>query len=100
MQVSFRTSRPRECYENIKKAQRQWDEKVARRYIERVNVLKAAKSADDLYKVPSLRFHAMGGNRKGTYSVTLIDRWRMEVSFHDEALTIVRVEEVSQHYGD
>jgi len=42
----------------------------------------------------------MGGNRKGTYSVTLIDRWRMEVSFHDEALTIVRVEEVSQHYGD
>lgn len=100
MQVSFRTSRLRECYESVNKAQRQWDEKVARRYVERVNVLKAAKSADDLYKIPSLRFHPMEGNKKGTYSVTLIDRWRMEVSFHDEAFTIVRVEEVSQHYGN
>jgi len=46
VQVGFRTSRLRECYESIKKAQRQWDEKVARRYIERVNVLMAAKSAE------------------------------------------------------
>jgi len=84
----------------VKKAQREWDQKVARRYIERVNILKKAKSAEDLYGIPPLNFHPLKGNKKGMYSITLIDRWRMEVSFNDEALTIVRVEEVSQHYGD
>ena len=100
MQVTFKTKRLQECYESVKKAQRGWDEKVARRYIDRVNILKAAKSADDLYEVPPLRFHPMEGNKKELYSVTLVGRWRMEVSFQNDALTIVRVEEVSQHYGD
>lgn len=100
MQVNFRTKRLQECYERVKKAQREWDGKVARRYIERVNILKSAKSADDLYKIPPRRFHPMKGNKEGRYSITLIDRRRMEVSFQDKALTIVRVEEVSQHYGD
>jgi proteic killer suppression protein len=100
VQVTFRTKRLQECYAAAKKAQREWDEKVARRYIERVNILKHAKSVDDLYKTPGLRFHPMKGDKEGRYSITLIDRWRMEVSFRDKALTIVRVEEVSQHYGD
>ena len=100
MKVTFRTVRLQQCYEDSKKAQREWDEKVARRYIERVNVLKAAKSAEDLYKIPPLRFHPLEGDKKGTYSITLIGRWRMEVSFQDEALTVTRVEEVTQHYGD
>jgi hypothetical protein len=32
--------------------------------------------------------------------MTLIDRWRMVVSFRADAPTIVRIEEVSAHYGD
>ena len=100
MQVSFKTTRLQQCYTSVKKAQREWDEKVARRYIERVNILKKAKAAKDLYTIPPLNFHPLRGNKKGMHSITLIDRWRMEVSFQDEALTIVRVEEVSQHYGD
>lgn len=85
---------------SVKKAQREWDEKTARRYIERVNILKHAKSADDLYKIPGFNFHPLQGNKKGLYSLTLIGRWRMELSFQGERLTIVRVEEVTQHYGD
>lgn len=89
-----------ECYQKSSRAQREWGEKVARRYIERVNILKSAKSAADLYKIASLRFHPLKGDKEGLYALTLIDRWRMEVSFKDEALTVVSVEEVSQHYGD
>jgi len=81
-------------------AVREWGEKVARRYIERVNVLKAAKTADDLYKVAVLRFHPLKGDRQGQYSITLVDRWRMVVTFRDDALTVVRIEEVSAHYGN
>ncbi len=100
MDVQFRTKRLLNRYEKSKEGQRQWDEKVARRYIERVNILKRAKSAGDLYKVRALNFHPLSGNKKGLYALTLIDRWRMEVSFQDQKLTVVRVEEVSQHYGD
>jgi proteic killer suppression protein len=89
-----------ECYTNSKTAQREWGDKVARRYVERVNILKASRSTADLQKIPSLRFHPMKGNKEGRYSITLIDRWGMEVSFQDEKLMIVRVEEVSAHYGD
>ena len=79
---------------------REWGAKVARRYIERINVLKVAKAADDLYKVAALRFHPLKGDRQGQHSMTLVDRWRMIVTFRDDALTVVRIEEVSAHYGN
>ena len=81
-------------------AAREWGDKIARRYIERVNVLKAAKSVDDLYKIPPLRFHALKADRQGHHAITLIDRWRMIVTFRGDAMTVVRIEEVSAHYGD
>jgi proteic killer suppression protein len=46
-------------------AAREWGDKIARRYIERVNVLEAAKSVDDLYKIPPLRFHRSRGSAGG-----------------------------------
>jgi proteic killer suppression protein len=100
VQVEFRTAGLRRCYTDSSAATREWGDKIGRRYIERVNVLKVAKSADDLHKMPSLRFHPLKGDREGRYAMTLIDRWRMIVRFQDDALTVVRVEEVSAHYGD
>ena len=100
MEVEFRTHRLRSCYVDSSVGAREWGDKVARRYIERVNVLKAAKAADDLYKVAVLRFHPLKGNRQGQHSITLVDRWRMVVTFQDDALTVVRIEEVSAHYGN
>jgi plasmid maintenance system killer protein len=98
--VEFRSSRLRICYEKSEKATREWGDKVGRRYIERVNVLKHARSVDDLYRMPPLAFHPLKGGRRGFYALTVIDRWRMVVSFVDQEMTIVRIEEVSAHYGD
>lgn len=100
MRVEFRTGALKGCYTNSAAAARKWGDKVGRRYIERVNILKKARSADDLYKIPPLHFHPLKGDKKGRYAITLIDRSRMIVSFQDDALTIVRVEEVTEHYGD
>lgn len=100
MEVTFRTDQLRKCYTESSVAARKWGDKVGRRYIERVNVLKHAKSAAELYTVPPLHFHPLKGDRQGRHSITLIDRWRMVVSFTGDALTIVRIEEVSAHYGD
>lgn len=90
----------RECYEESKRAVQEWGNKIARRYVERINILKAAKSGDDLYKIAPLRVHALKGKKKGQYALTLIDRWRLVITFVDETKTIVRIEEVSKHYGD
>ena len=100
MQVSFRTTRLLRRYQESQKAFKAWGEKVGHRYIERVNILKAARSVDDLFKVQGLDTHPLKGDKAGRYSLTLVDRWRMEVSFEDKATTIVKVEEVSAHYGD
>jgi toxin HigB-1 len=100
VQVEFKTDHLRKCYEKSKNATKAWGEKVARRYIERVNILKGAKTADDLYKIPPLHFHPLKGNKSGLYAMTLVDRWRLEVSFTDKKMTVVKVEEVTAHYGD
>lgn len=100
MLVEFRTARLKRCYVRSAAAVQEWGDKVARRYIERINVLKKAKSADELYKIPSLAFHPLTGDEKGRHALTVIGRWRMVVSFQDDALTVVRVEEVTKHYGD
>ena len=100
MQIEFRTRRLRSCYTDSATGAREWGDKIARRYIERVNVLKASKSADDLHKIAALRFHPLKGGRQGQHSITLGGRWRMVVIFRDDALTVVRIEEVSAHYGD
>jgi proteic killer suppression protein len=80
---------------------------VARRYIERVNILYQAKSVDDLFKIPPLKFHPLKGDRKGQHAMTLHDRTRMIVSLRKKKVkgsktrtTVIRVEEVSEHYGD
>jgi plasmid maintenance system killer protein len=44
--------------------------------------------------------HPLKGDRKGQYAIRLGDRERLIVAFADTKLTVVRIEEVSQHYGD
>jgi plasmid maintenance system killer protein len=82
------------------KALGKWGAKIARQYIARVNLLHAIRNAQDLRNFKALHFHALEGARAGQYAIRLDDAWRLIVSFDDKGMTIVRVEEVSKHYGD
>jgi plasmid maintenance system killer protein len=66
----------------------------------KINTLWAAKDGRDLFTLKALGMHPLKGERRGQYSVRLGDRERLIVAFEDDAWTIVRVEEVSKHYGD
>jgi proteic killer suppression protein len=55
---------------------------------------------EDLFRMPPLRFHPLKGDREGQFALTLIDRFRLIVSFPDQDRKTVQVEEVSAHYGD
>ena len=100
MDVRFRATELREAYTTQKKAVKLWGQVVARKYVQRIDGLYAAGSADDLFKIPPLRFHPLEGDKEGKYSLTVHGRTRLIVSFDDEALTKAVVEEVNRHYGD
>ena len=100
MEVKFRTNELQQAFEKHAKGVKLWGDKVSRRYVERVQVLQAANSADELFKIPPLKFHPLTADRKGQYSLVLKGRTRMMVTFEDPAMTVVWIEEVSKHYGD
>ena len=100
MTVRFRSQLLEECYRQHRRGVREWGKEVAKRYIERINVLYRVKSAAELSAFPALKFHPLRGDRQGQFAIKLTGFTRLIVSFDDQAMTIVQVAEVSKHYGD
>ncbi|WP_299428148.1 type II toxin-antitoxin system RelE/ParE family toxin [uncultured Meiothermus sp.] len=100
MQVRFRDKKLERCFLEHKKATREFGEQVARRFIQRVDILQNAPDYDTLMKLPGLRCHPLKGKRAGQWAITLVDRWRLIFTFKDDTRTIVQIEEVSNHYDD
>jgi proteic killer suppression protein len=100
VQVKFRTKQLQRCYESHTKATQKWGADVARRYVERISILYAAETVDDLHRIPVLRFHPLKGNRQGQYALSLTARARLIVTFTGKTNTTAWIEEVSKHYGD
>lgn len=100
MVVTFKTRHLERCYTEHKRAVREFGAEVARRYVQRINLLQAAKSIDDLSQMPGLRFHALSGARQGQYAVNLNGFYRLILTLQGTEMKVLRVEEVSKHYGD
>ena len=100
MLVHFATKKLERCYQELAQARREWGERVARAYVQRINTLYAAKDIRDLFALRALDIHPLNGVRKSQYAIRLGNRERLIVAFTDAELTVVRIEEVSQHYGD
>ena len=73
-----------------KRTRRQWEgERVrefqgfARQADRRLRVLDAADSLEALMHLPSNRFKALGGDRKGQYSIWINDQWRICFEWQD-----------------
>jgi len=98
--VLFATAALERRYRNQAEARKAWGEKVARRYVQRVDALYEAETAADLFTLRALRLHALKGRRHGQHAMRLDDSWRLVVRFEGERWRIVTVEEVSRHYGD
>lgn len=56
---------------------------VSRRAIRRLEFIHLAASMEDLRVPPSNRFHALSGNRRGQYSISINDQWRICFRFVD-----------------
>ena len=100
MEVRFKTNKLQKQYENSKEAIKAYGLDVAKKYIQRVGILKSAKSFDDLSKIPQLRFHPLTGNRKGEFAISLTGFYRLIITNDGDTFDIAKIEEVSKHYDD
>lgn len=100
MEVRFKTKKLQKQYENYKEALKVYGEPVAKKYIQRISILKSAKSFDDLYKIPQLKFHPLTGDREGEFAINLTGFYRLIITNDGDSFDIAKIEEVSKHYGD
>ena len=100
MIVKFKTRQLKLCYQEYRKASKAYGEQIARKYIQRINIIQQSQNLDELMKLPGLRCHPLKGERKGQYAIKLSGFYRLIFKLSGTQLEIVTIEEVSKHYGD
>jgi toxin HigB-1 len=100
VEISFRTRKLEREYRISDHAIKAYGAVVARKYIQRIDIIKQTKDIDELLKLPGLRCHSLKGDRQGQYAVNLTGFYRLIFTLQGNALEIAHIEEVSKHYGD
>jgi proteic killer suppression protein len=98
--VKFKSRQLEGYFREHRKASKAFGEQIARKYIQRINIIQQTQSLDVLMKLPGLRCHALKGERKGQYAINLSGFCRLIFTLNGKQLEIVMIEEVSKHYGD
>lgn len=97
MDIEFGSNRLQQAFDSLDRGQRLWGPDVARKYIQRIEVLYSAQDFASVQAMRSLRAHPLLGSRTGEWALDLTGRWRLIVIPHSSG-TGVTVEEVSNHY--
>ena len=75
---------------------------VIKRYKRGIDYLKWASRKEDLFRINSLNFEALKGNKAGLFSIRVNDQYRIEFTMRDtieeQILTICNIVELSNHY--
>jgi toxin HigB-1 len=62
---------------------RRFPPEIIRRALRRLEYIDHATGLDDLKIPPSNRLHQLGGDRKGQFSISVNDQWRICFRFED-----------------
>lgn len=100
MEINFRTKKLEKCFKDSSLADQEYGNQVGRKYIQRINLIKAATDLDAIMKLPGLRCHPLKGDRKGQFAVNLTGFYRLIFTLEGDRLHIAMIEEVSKHYDD
>lgn len=100
MLVEFRTRKLQKQYEDSGEAEKAYGSQTARKYIQRINIIKKAHDIEELKRLPGLNCHSLKGNRKGQWAIKLTGFYRLIFTLIGDCLKIVCIEEVSKHYED
>lgn len=100
MVVTFKTGKLEAYYQDSRKATREFGLDVAKRYIGRINIIKAAKNVEELQKLPGLRCVTPTNDGVGEWTVELIDFYRLVFTLQGEAIEVAHVKRVGKNYND
>ena len=100
MEIAFRTRKLEKEYREYARAVKAYGEKVASKYIQRINIIKSVHNIDELMVLPALGCHSLKGDRRGQYSIKLTGFYRLIFTLKGDELEIAHIEEVSKHYVD
>lgn len=75
---------------------------IIRKYIRVIDVLRAAERVEDLFRINSLNYEVMNGDKKGRESVRVNNQYRVEFTTEKVVsktiITVCNVLELSNHY--
>ncbi|MEK7069164.1 MAG: type II toxin-antitoxin system RelE/ParE family toxin [Patescibacteria group bacterium] len=77
MEISFKSEREKEFYQSKSALTKRYGVQMAKKIAQRIGVLEAARTPQQLPQ--SARFHEHSGQRKGLFSVDLVDPYRLIV---------------------
>lgn len=100
MEILFRTRKLERQFTKSAEATKAFGQEVGHRYIQRLNIMAAARDLEEVMALPGLRCHELSGNRKGQYAVNLTGFYRLIFTMVGDRIDVIRIEEVSKHYGD
>ena len=100
MIVKFRKKKLERQFLKVKVAEKAYGKPLARRYIERINIIQRTNDIKELQNMPALHCHPLKGNRSGHWAITVKDRTRLIFTLQIGFTSIVTIEEVTEHYGD
>ena len=83
---------------NYSEASRLFGVPIARKYIQRLAVLRATEKFTQLYGFRALRLHPFKGDRTGQYAIMLNGNYRLIVEKIQEDL--IRILDVEDYHGD
>ena len=98
--IEFRTKTLRRQYEQSSVAVRAYGSQVARKYVQRIAIIKHARDIGELQRLPGLDCHPLKGERAGQWAIRLTGFYRLIFTLEGERLEIALIEEVSKHYDD
>ena len=102
MLVTFKTGKLEAYYLDSKKAIREFGQDVAKRYIGRINIIKATKNLGELQKLPGLYCASPTGNEgeEGKWTVKLIDFYQLVFTLRGEAIEVAHINQLGKNYDD
>ncbi|MDE7388234.1 MAG: type II toxin-antitoxin system RelE/ParE family toxin [Muribaculaceae bacterium] len=75
---------------------------IVRRYQKAINFLKGASSVETLWRIHSLNYEVLSGDKAGRSSIRVNNQYRVEFTIDlnekDTILTVCNVVELSNHY--
>jgi toxin HigB-1 len=108
MELRFKTKRLKTQCEEPSEAQKKFGPKIGNKLTQRVSELHAAKTLDDIAKIPAARLHKLEGARQKEYAIDLVHPFRLIIIpvLEEDAdvenlssIRIVRIEEVTDYHG-